>query len=79
MQYETVYQINNKKRWLNYVKDITVHDPIVTLHLLVCYQVIHHTARLEQRLLENSLSINNLEKQLIVQTNEIDKLKDKTK
>lgn len=55
------------------------YHPIVILHLLVCYQVIHHTARLERRLLENSLSTNKLEKQLIVQTNEINKLKDKTK
>lgn len=61
------------------IKDITAHDPVVTLHLLVCHQVIHHTARLERRLLENFLSTNKLEKQLIVQTNEINKLKDKTK
>lgn len=49
------------------------------LSLLVSKQVIHHTARLERRLLENSLSTNKLEKQLIVQTNEINKLKDKTR
>lgn len=40
-------------------------------------QVIHHTTRLERKLLENSLSTNNLEKQLIVQSNEINKLNDK--
>lgn len=40
-------------------------------------QVIHHTTRLERKLLENSLSTNKLEKQLIVQTNEINKLNDK--
>ncbi|XP_038593373.1 angiopoietin-2a [Micropterus salmoides] len=42
-------------------------------------QVIHHTTRLERRLLENSLSTNKLEKQLIVQTNEIHKLNDKNR
>lgn len=51
----------------------------VDFSLLVSKQVIHHTARLERRLLENSLSTNKLEKQLIVQTNEINKLKDKTR
>ncbi|MEQ2229224.1 hypothetical protein ILYODFUR_016718 [Ilyodon furcidens] len=40
-------------------------------------QVIHHTTRLERQLLENSLSTNNLEKQLIVQSNEINKVNDK--
>ncbi|XP_072532401.1 angiopoietin-1 isoform X2 [Salminus brasiliensis] len=40
-------------------------------------QVLNQTSRLEIQLLENSLSTNKLEKQLIVQTNEISKLHDK--
>uniref|UniRef100_G3NTJ9 Angiopoietin 2a n=1 Tax=Gasterosteus aculeatus aculeatus TaxID=481459 RepID=G3NTJ9_GASAC len=40
-------------------------------------QVIRHSTRLERQLLENSLSTNKLEKQLIVQTNDISKLNDK--
>ncbi|TNN56156.1 Angiopoietin-2 [Liparis tanakae] len=40
-------------------------------------QVIHHSTRLERKLLENSLSTNKLEKQLIIQTNDIRKLNDK--
>lgn len=40
-------------------------------------QVINHTTRLERKLLENAISTNKLEKQLIVQTNEIYKLNDK--
>ncbi|XP_056291923.1 angiopoietin-2a [Pseudoliparis swirei] len=40
-------------------------------------QVIHHSTRLERKLLENSLSTNKLEKQLIIQTNDISKLNDK--
>ncbi|XP_059928616.1 angiopoietin-2a [Gadus macrocephalus] len=40
-------------------------------------QVINHSTRLERKLLENSISTNKLEKELIVQTNEISKLNDK--
>ncbi|XP_029513874.1 angiopoietin-1-like isoform X2 [Oncorhynchus nerka] len=40
-------------------------------------QVLNQTSRLEIQLLENSLSTNKLEKQLMVQTNEIRKLHDK--
>ncbi|KAI1901576.1 hypothetical protein AGOR_G00035830 [Albula goreensis] len=40
-------------------------------------QVLNQTSRLEIQLLENSLSTNKLEKQLLVQTNEISKLHDK--
>lgn len=40
-------------------------------------KVIHHSTRLERKLLENSLSTNKLEKQLIIQTNDISKLNDK--
>ncbi|KAM9494087.1 angiopoietin-1 [Clarias gariepinus] len=40
-------------------------------------QVLNQTSRLEIQLLENSLSTNKLEKQLMVQTNEISKLHDK--
>ncbi|NXI64602.1 ANGP4 protein, partial [Anseranas semipalmata] len=37
-------------------------------------QVLNQTSRIEMQLLENSLSTNKLEKQLLVQTNEIHKL-----
>ncbi|XP_029022801.1 angiopoietin-1 isoform X2 [Betta splendens] len=40
-------------------------------------QVLNQTSRLEIQLLENSLSTNKLEKELMVQTNEINKLHDK--
>ncbi|KAJ8013725.1 hypothetical protein DPEC_G00032780 [Dallia pectoralis] len=40
-------------------------------------QVINHATRLERQLLENSLSTNKLEKQLIIQINEISKLNEK--
>ncbi|KAM7384538.1 hypothetical protein PAMA_011750 [Pampus argenteus] len=40
-------------------------------------QVLNQTSRLEIQLLENSLSTNKLEKDLMVQTNEISKLHDK--
>ncbi|XP_076611391.1 angiopoietin-1 isoform X1 [Chaetodon auriga] len=40
-------------------------------------QVLNQTSRLEIQLLENSLSTNKLEKELMVQTNEISKLHDK--
>lgn len=40
-------------------------------------QVLNQTSRLEIQLLENSLSTNKLEKQLMLQTNEISKLHDK--
>ncbi|KAG7252202.1 hypothetical protein CRUP_024123, partial [Coryphaenoides rupestris] len=40
-------------------------------------QVINHSTRLERQLLENSISTSKLEKELIVQTNEISKLNDK--
>ncbi|KAJ7999956.1 hypothetical protein DPEC_G00199810 [Dallia pectoralis] len=40
-------------------------------------QVLNQTSRLEIQLLENSLSTNKLEKELLVQTNEISKLHDK--
>ncbi|XP_056439374.1 angiopoietin-1 [Gadus chalcogrammus] len=40
-------------------------------------QVLNQTSRLEIQLLENSLSTNKLEKELMVQTNQISKLHDK--
>uniref|UniRef100_A0A8C6T965 Angiopoietin 1 n=1 Tax=Neogobius melanostomus TaxID=47308 RepID=A0A8C6T965_9GOBI len=40
-------------------------------------QVLNQTSRLEIQLLENSLSTNKLEKELMLQTNEISKLHDK--
>eukprot|EP00066_Takifugu_rubripes_P018302 XP_011607568.1 PREDICTED: angiopoietin-1 isoform X2 [Takifugu rubripes] len=40
-------------------------------------QVLNQTSRLEIQLLENSLSTNKLEKELMIQTNEISKLHDK--
>lgn len=55
------------------------HSLTELLHLVLYFQVIHHTTRLERKLLENSLSTNKLEKQLIVQTNEISKLNDKNR
>lgn len=42
-------------------------------------QVLNQTSRLEIQLLENSLSTNKLEKELMVQTNEISKLHDKNR
>nr|XP_023667823.1 angiopoietin-1 [Paramormyrops kingsleyae] len=42
-------------------------------------QVLNQTSRLEIQLLENSLSTNKLEKQLLIQTNEIGKLHDKNR
>lgn len=43
------------------------------------WQVLNQTSRLEIQLLENSLSTNKLEKQLMIQTNEISKLHDKNR
>lgn len=43
------------------------------------WQVLNQTSRLEIQLLENSLSTNKLEKELMVQTNEISKLHDKNR
>lgn len=42
-------------------------------------QVLNQTSRLEIQLLENSLSTNKLEKELMIQTNEISKLHDKNR
>ncbi|TSN48498.1 Angiopoietin-2 [Bagarius yarrelli] len=42
-------------------------------------QVINQTTRLERQLLENSISTNKLEKDIILQTNEITKLQDKNR
>lgn len=42
-------------------------------------QVLNQTTRLEIQLLENSLSTNKLEKELMIQTNEISKLHDKNR
>uniref|UniRef100_A0A8C3RJQ8 Angiopoietin-1/2/4 domain-containing protein n=1 Tax=Chelydra serpentina TaxID=8475 RepID=A0A8C3RJQ8_CHESE len=42
-------------------------------------QVLNQTARIEIQLLENSLSTNKLEKQLLLQTNEIHKLQNMNK
>lgn len=47
--------------------------------LLLCLQVLNQTSRLEIQLLENSLSTNKLEKELMIQTNEISKLHDKNR
>ncbi|XP_078069364.1 angiopoietin-2-like isoform X2 [Mustelus asterias] len=41
------------------------------------HKVLNQTSRLELQLLENSLSTNKLEKQIMIQTNEITKLHDK--
>ncbi|GLD69884.1 angiopoietin-1 isoform X2 [Lates japonicus] len=46
-------------------------------HTAAMLEVLNQTSRLEIQLLENSLSTNKLEKQLMVQTNEISKLHDK--
>uniref|UniRef100_A0A672G802 Angiopoietin 4 n=1 Tax=Salarias fasciatus TaxID=181472 RepID=A0A672G802_SALFA len=40
-------------------------------------KVLNHTSRIEIQLLENSLSTNKLEKELLLQTSEIDRLRDK--
>lgn len=42
-------------------------------------QVLNQTSRIEMQLLESSLSTNKLEKQLLVQTNEIHKLQSRNK
>lgn len=42
-------------------------------------QVLNQTSRIEMQLLENSLSTNKLEKQLLVQTNELHKLQSRNK
>lgn len=47
--------------------------------LLLSLQVLNQTSRLEIQLLENSLSTNKLEKELMIQTNEISKLHDKNR
>lgn len=53
-------------------------DVVVFLFFLA-RQVLNQTSRLEIQMLENSLSTNKLEMQLMVQTNEISKLHDKNK
>lgn len=47
--------------------------------LLFFYQVLNHTSRIEIQLLENSLSTNKLEKELLLQTTEIRQLRDKNR
>lgn len=42
-------------------------------------QVLNQTSRIEMQLLENSLSTTKLEKQLLVQTNEIHQLQSRNK
>lgn len=42
-------------------------------------QVLNHTSRIEIQLLENSLSTNKLEKELLLQTSEISRLRDKNR
>lgn len=60
-----------------------LRDIILLLHsVCLCFlsrQVLNQTSRLEIQLLENSLSTNKLEKELMVQTNEISKLHDKNR
>lgn len=46
---------------------------------ILILQVLNQTSRLEIQLLENSLSTNKLEKELMIQTNEINKLHDKNR
>lgn len=41
--------------------------------------MLNQTSRIEMQLLESSLSTNKLEKQLLVQTNEIHKLQSRNK
>lgn len=50
-------------------------DPVRFLLL----QVLNHTSRIEIQLLENSLSTNKLEKELLLQTSEISRLRDKNR
>lgn len=45
----------------------------------VLVQVLNQTSRIEMQLLENSLSTTKLEKQLLVQTNEIHQLQSRNK
>lgn len=47
--------------------------------VILFLQVLNQTSRLEIQLLENSLSTNKLEKELMIQTNEISKLHDKNR
>lgn len=47
--------------------------------MILFLQVLNQTSRLEIQLLENSLSTNKLEKELMIQTNEISKLHDKNR
>lgn len=47
--------------------------------VILILQVLNQTSRLEIQLLENSLSTNKLEKELMIQTNEINKLHDKNR
>ena len=51
---------------------------LYSLHFF-SWQVLNQTSRLEIQMLENSLSTNKLEKELMVQTNEISKLHDKNR
>ncbi|XP_016896780.1 angiopoietin-1 [Cynoglossus semilaevis] len=50
---------------------------VVVFFFFLARQVLNQTSRLEIQMLENSLSTNKLEMQLMVQTNEISKLHDK--
>lgn len=52
---------------------------VVVFCFFLARQVLNQTSRLEIQMLENSLSTNKLEMQLMVQTNEISKLHDKNK
>lgn len=52
---------------------VCAHPPNVPV------QVLNQTSRIEMQLLENSLSTTKLEKQLLVQTNEIHQLQSRNK
>uniref|UniRef100_A0A8C3AH29 Angiopoietin 4 n=1 Tax=Cyclopterus lumpus TaxID=8103 RepID=A0A8C3AH29_CYCLU len=58
--------------------DLLTHTAEQTRKLnVVEAKVLNHTSRIEIQLLENSLSTNKLEKELLLQTSEISRLRDK--
>lgn len=54
-------------------------DQIPRIYRCDFQQVLNHTSRIEIQLLENSLSTNKLEKELLLQTSEISQLQAKNR
>lgn len=61
------------------LSDFVTLEHISWIYCCVSHQVLNHTSRIEIQLLENSLSTNKLEKELLLQTSEISQLRAKNR